>query len=241
MESRALVVGGTRGTGLLIAQRLLQRSYRVRVLARNPARAAARLDAAVEVVPGDMTEPHTLLPAVSGVSHIIVTAGVRSGRLARESVVRSTDYQGMLNTLEAARSAGFTGRLMYMNSIGINTRSWAASLLNFWKGNTLLWRRRVEGEIRRSGLDYTIIRAGFLVNRPGGRHAIAVSQDEMALLPRNRIAREDVAAAFVEAAEHSRTSRTTFETVWGRGSPSESWSALLDRIRPDAGSVMAGE
>lgn len=241
MDRKTLVVGGTRGTGLLIAQRLLQRSYRVRVLARDPARAATRLDPAVEVIPGDITDPYALPPAVSGVHHIIFTAGVRSGRIASESVVRSTDYQGVLNTLEAARSAGFGGRFVYLNSIGINTRSWAASLLNLTKGNTLIWRRRVERKIRRSGVDYTTIRVGFLVNRPGGRRAVAVSQNQLALAPRNRIAREDVAAAFVEALEHPRTSRATFEIVWGEGAPGESWTALLDRIRPDAESVTAGE
>ena len=36
-KSCVLVIGGTRGAGLLIARLLHQRGYQVRVLARNPA------------------------------------------------------------------------------------------------------------------------------------------------------------------------------------------------------------
>lgn len=36
-RARVLVIGGTRGTGLLIANRLADRGYRVRALARDPA------------------------------------------------------------------------------------------------------------------------------------------------------------------------------------------------------------
>jgi NAD(P)-dependent dehydrogenase (short-subunit alcohol dehydrogenase family) len=41
---RILVVGGTSGTGLLIAKRLFREAYSVRVLARDPDRAAHSLE-----------------------------------------------------------------------------------------------------------------------------------------------------------------------------------------------------
>ena len=94
-----LIVGGTRGTGLLIAQRLLDEGCRVRVLARDPARAAARLGSATDVVPGDITRPDTLPAAVRGARDIIFTAGVRSGRPSREALIRTTEYDGVVNTL----------------------------------------------------------------------------------------------------------------------------------------------
>ena len=234
MNQTILLVGGTRGTGLLIAQLLPGMGHRVRALARNPVRAAARLGSAVEVIAGDVTKADTLPPAVRGATHIIFTAGVRSGRLARETLVKATEYQGVLNTLATARTARFGGRFLYMTSLGVTTPSLSAALLNFLKGNTLAWRRRAEAEIRASGLDYTIIRAGFLLNRPGGRRAVEVSQRALPLAPRYRIARADVAAAFVEALEHPRASRATFEVVWGRGHQREDWNALLGRLKPDA-------
>ena len=234
MNHTILLVGGTRGTGLLIAQLLQGKGHQVRVMARDPARAAARPGSALEVVVGDITKTDTLSPAVRGASHIIFTAGVRSGRLARETLVKATDYQGVLNVLAAARTAGFGGRFLYMTSIGVTTPSFSAALLNFLKGNTLAWRRRAEAEIRASGLDYTIIRAGFLLNRAGGQRAVEISQGSLPLAPRYRIARTDVAQAFVEALKHPRASRATFEVVWGRGPRREDWGVLLDRLKPDA-------
>ena len=233
-RGRVLVIGGTRGAGFLIAHLLHRRGYRVRVLARNPAAAAAELGRSFEVIAGDITKAETLLSAVGDVDHIIFTAGAPSGRYAPELVVKATDYQGVVDTIAAARQAGFRGRFVYLNSIGIGTPSLAGTLINLLKRNTLTWRRRVEDDIRASGLDYTISRVGFLLDRPGGEHAVVVGQDALPLAPRNRIARADVADAFVEAMEHPRASRATFEIVWGKGARQESWKCLLDRLKPDS-------
>jgi uncharacterized protein YbjT (DUF2867 family) len=230
---QVLVVGGGRGTGLLIVQLLLRDGYRVRALARNPAQATARLGSAVDIVRGDITRPQTLPSAVKDVTHLIFTAGVPTGP-AREKLITATEYQGVLNTIAAARNGGFTGRFLYMTSIGVTRSSLSATVLNFVKGNTLYWRRRVEDEIRASDVDYTIIRAGFLLNRPGGRRAIEVSQEAHPLAPRYRIARADVAETFVETLKRPGTSRTTFEVVWGRELRREPWDLLLSRLKPDA-------
>jgi uncharacterized protein YbjT (DUF2867 family) len=232
-KSRVLVIGGTRGAGLLIARLLRERGYRVRVLARDLARASAELGSSFEVVAGDLTKADTLPPAVADVDHIIFTAGAPSGRYALESQVRATDYQGVVDTLAAARQAGLAGRFVYLNSIGIATPSLAGTLVNLLKRNTLVWRRRVEDDIRASGLDYTIIRVGFLLNRRGGEHAVIVCQDALPLAPRHRIARADVAEAFVEAMQHPRASRATLEIVWGKGPRQESWSSLFEKLKPD--------
>ncbi|MCW5739687.1 MAG: SDR family oxidoreductase [Alphaproteobacteria bacterium] len=230
-----MVIGGTRGTGLLIVRLLRQRGYRIRVLARDTIGAAAELDRSIEIVAGDLTKAETLPAAVADVDHIIFTAGAPSGRYAPERVVKATDYQGVADTIAAAHQSGFLGRFVYLNSIGIATPSWSATLINLLKRNTLVWRRRIEDDIRASGLDYTIIRVGFLLDRPAGKHAIDLGQDALPLAPRNRIARADVAEAFVEAMEHPRASRTTFEIVWGKGARRESWTSLLDRLKPDPG------
>jgi uncharacterized protein YbjT (DUF2867 family) len=71
-----LVIGGTRGTGLLIARLLRSNGARVRVLARNPVEAARRLPSGVEVIGGDLTHAETLLPAVEGTHHIVLTRPV---------------------------------------------------------------------------------------------------------------------------------------------------------------------
>ena len=228
-----LLIGGTRGTGLLIARLLLQQGAPIRVLARDPARARRELGPAPEVIAGDITQEETLLPAVTGAAHIIFTAGCRSGLPVTRSQVRRTEYEGVVNTLDAARRVGFDGRLLYMTASGAAIDSFWSLALNIWKGNTLAWRERAESAIRASGLAYTIIRTGMLTNRAGGRQAIVLTQEPLPLSPRYRLARADAAAAFVAALRHPRTVRATFEIVEGKGDASPHWPDLLDRVRPD--------
>ena len=232
-DRRVLVIGATRGTGLLIARLLSQAGVAVRALARDPARATEALGPAVEVVAGDITHPESLPRAIESVSHIVFTAGRRSNRPAREESVRDTEYQGVVNTLHAAHDVGFGGRFLYMTAIGASTRSLAAAFLNLFKGNTLRWRERAEGEIRSAGVDYTIIRSGVLVDAPAGEHIIKLSQTRLPLSLRYRIARGDVAEAFVAALDHPRASRATFEIVWGHRGQPEPWPQMLDRLQPD--------
>lgn len=230
---RVLVIGGTRGTGRLIAERLDRGGIPVRVLARDLDTARADLGAQFDIVPGDITKPETLPRAFENVAAVMFTAGVRSGRMTTERTIRAIEYEGVINTLTAARNAGFTGRFLYMTAGGATSRSLAAVGLNLYKGNTLKWRLRAEDRIRESPLEYSIIRAGFLLNSPGGRHGMLVTQQELPLSLRYRVARADVAEAFVAALDHPRTVRTTFEVVWGeRGGPRD-WHALFEPLRPD--------
>ena len=228
--SPVLIIGGTRGTGALIAQLLVSRGTAVRVLARHPTRAAQRLDRSIEIVPGDMTKPATLPACVAGVRAVILTAGYRSGRPARRATIKAIEYDGVLNVIDAALAAHLTGRFLYMTASSVGSRSLAAVFLNLYKGNTLVWRQRVEERMRASGLDYTIIRAGVLLNRPGGQHDMRVTQDALPLSIRHRIARSDVADVFVAALEHPCASRKTFDVVWGAGPPRLPASRLLDAL-----------
>ena len=56
MKMEFCVVGATRGTGLLIAQQLLQSGSEVRVLARNPDKARRPPRYRVDVCHGDVTD-----------------------------------------------------------------------------------------------------------------------------------------------------------------------------------------
>lgn len=203
------------------------------MLARNPVRAAARLGPPIAVIHGDITRKESLSPAIRGAAHIIFTAGCRSGRPAGEARVKATEYQGVVDTLAGARDAGFAGRFLYMTSSGVMAPSLFATLLNRYKGNTLRWRRRAEDEIRASGIEYSIIRAGVLLNRAGGQRSIQVTQEPLALSFRYRIARADVAEAFVAALGRPSAAGASFEIAWAPGSERRPWSELLGRLEPD--------
>lgn len=233
MGQTVLVIGGTRGTGLLTARLLQQKGRSVRVLARDHVRARALFDNSLDVVRGDITKPATLGPAIDGADDIVFTAGCRSGYPVRQSRVKATEYHGVLNTLEAAARQRFAGRFVYMTSSGVNDRSFWTVALNAWKGNTLFWRGRAEEQIRRSGLRYAVVRAGFLLNRPGGQHRLEVTQAPLPLSPRWRIARADVAIVLAASLDHVTAVNVTFEVVWGERGEPQNLSDSLDRLVPD--------
>jgi len=232
-----LVIGGTRSTGLLAVGRLRDAGIPVRVLARNPAAASRRLGPDIEIVSGDIRRLESLLPAFDGVRSVIFTAGARSGRFARRSTVKATEYIGVLNTLEAGRVRQFPGRFVYMTSIGVRRRSLFALALNLWKGNTLQWRRLAEDAIRSSGFDYAIVRAAFLLNRAGRERGILVTQAESPLTLREAIARSDVADALVEALYHPRATRATFEVKWTTGPRKNTYAELFAGLKPDGQTI----
>ena len=232
INPRVLVIGATQGTGYQIATRLLQEGYRVRALARNEAKAKRALSSAVEIVVGDVTKASTLPDATKDVDHVIFTAGVTQ-RPADERLIIATEYDGVKNAIAAARNTGFNGRFLYMTSLGVTKSSLAAIFLNLIKRNTLKWRRLAEDEIRKSELDYTIVRAGFLTNSPGGRRAIKVSQRAYPLALKYRISRADVAETFVQALTHPQTRHTTFEVVWGRARERKDWNVLFGELISD--------
>src|SRR5262245_63276733 len=122
-DQPVLVIGGTRGTGLLIARLLHRQGVPVRVLARDRTQAVTLFDRTINVVSGDITKANTLPVTIDGARHIIFTAGCRSGHPVREPLVKATEYQGVINTLEAARRGGFEGRFLYMTSSGVTIPS----------------------------------------------------------------------------------------------------------------------
>ena len=229
-----LLIGATRGTGLLIARLLMGQGMPVRVLARDPEAAARHLPHPAEIVHGDITIPSSLPAAIKGATDIIFTAGCRSGYPVGERTIRLTEYGGVGNTLEAARRLGFAGRFLYMTSSGVHSSSFWTFALNTWKGNTLKWRAKAEVLIRDSGIEYTIIRTGVLNNRAEGHHPIEVTQRDLPLSPRYRIARADVAAVFAAALGHAKAANTTFEIAWKAGAAP--WIEALEGLHPDRNS-----
>ena len=156
-----LVIGGTRGTGLLIARLLHQSGQRVRVLARVREHALTLFDPAVEIVEGNLTRSRRL-PAGLGRSAPHHFYRGNSQRLpgARASPPRRSIYDGMCNTLAPhARNPLCRAVPLHDFKRWHSSVVFSARCLNLWKGNTLVWRHRAEDEIRASGLNYTIIRS----------------------------------------------------------------------------------
>src|SRR5829696_7978536 len=107
-SGKILVVGATGRVGGAAVERLLDAGFEVRALVRSPEKGERLRSLGAEVAVGDATIPETLGPAVQGCSGIFSALGAGPGRGGAETV----EYQGNLNLLSAARSAG-VGRFVY--------------------------------------------------------------------------------------------------------------------------------
>lgn len=99
-----LVAGGTGRLGTVLVRDLVGRGERVRVLTRQPGRAAHLLAPGLEVVAGDVCAPRTLVPAAEGVD-VVVSALHGFAGPGRVSPGR-VDRDGNRHLVRAAAAAG---------------------------------------------------------------------------------------------------------------------------------------
>jgi len=133
-----LVIGATGNIGGEVVKQLLEVGAPVRVLARDPAKAAAKLGAGVEVVHGDLDAPETLGPAFARVSKaFVVSTGPELARLDG-------------NAVDAAKAAG-VAHVVLLSVLAAETES----------GLQLhQWHRESEKKLEASGLAWTFLRPG---------------------------------------------------------------------------------
>jgi uncharacterized protein YbjT (DUF2867 family) len=219
------------GTGYEAAKLLVAERSRVKVFARNVPKAKERLGEDVEVVAGDLRDPKRMPEAVKGAEHIIFTAGVTK-RPCKEDLIVATEFEAMKKTIDAAKEVDFRGRFLFLSSIGVTNQNWASRLLNKVKGNALFWRKEMEDLIRGSGFDYTIVRAGYLMNSVSTKE-VELSQTEYPLELRYRIGRKEAARVFVEAIKHEAAGRKTFDAVRGPEPGANDWHGKFAALEDD--------
>jgi uncharacterized protein YbjT (DUF2867 family) len=166
------VAGATGATGRQVVRALLAASsspsqeppsLRVRALARSRERAATILppfgaNSQLSVAVADVEQFATLPQALKGCDALIVATGPQ--RSLDPTGPFNVDYVGNLNLWAAAQQVGTIKHVVFITSIG------ADDLVNplnlFW--GILFWKKQAESALQRSGLPYTIIRPGGLMN-----------------------------------------------------------------------------
>ena len=109
-----LVTGVTGFVGWHVARALLERGYRVRGMARNPARVR---ELELEIVTGDLKDRESLDRAISGCGSVFhVAADYRLWARDPSELYRS-NVDGTRNLLDAASAAGVE-RLVYTSTVG---------------------------------------------------------------------------------------------------------------------------
>lgn len=140
-----LVAGGTGRLGALVVAGLTARGERVRVLTRDPTRAASLEGPLVEVALGDVRDPSSLGPAVAGARTVVsaVHGFAGPGRVTPESV----DRDGNANLVAAASAA--TADVVLLSVFGATARH---------PMELFRMKAAAEDNLRASGVPWTIIR-----------------------------------------------------------------------------------
>lgn len=184
---KVIVFGATGSVGRLVVEQALQAGHEVTAFTRNPARVPEQLEGA-HLVHGDVIDRGTVQRGIAGQDAVIVTLGA-----GRKGGVRA---DGTRTIVEAMERTGVR-RLICQSTLGVGD---SRDNLNFvWKYVMfgLLLRAayadhvRQEDIVRRSGLDWTIVRPSAFTDGPRtGRYERDFAGDRRGTL---KISRADVA------------------------------------------------
>ncbi len=197
-----LVIGASSGIELATVKRALIGGHRVRALARSAARIALD-DVRLEKMPGDATSGTDVARALAGTDAVIECLGVPAGP---EMILRGTTlFSRATRILVDAMTANGPHRLIAVTGLGAGDSRGHGGLFYDKVFFPLVLKRVYDDKdvqemmIRRSGLDWTLVRPGVLTNgaATGAYHVLAEPKDWRG----GSISRADVADFLVREAE----------------------------------------
>jgi len=230
MVKKVLVTGATGRTGALVVETLRQSPQIFEVLgfARSPAKVQEKFGSTQGFYIGDITDPSTIEPALVGCqSLVILTSSVPKMKKQPEPGERPEfefipggmpeviDYQGQKNQIDGAVKAGVQ-HIVLVGSMGGTNENHPLNRLG--NGNVLIWKRKAEQYLIDSGVPYTIIRAGGLLDQPGNQRELLVGKNDafLAETPRGipaTVPRADVAEVVVQALQEPKAQNKAFDLI----------------------------
>jgi uncharacterized protein YbjT (DUF2867 family) len=191
-----LVIGGNRDTGLEVVRLLRARGTAVTVFVRPASDASAAAALGAQIVRGDALSRADLDAAVRAVPYAAIVSTL--GRSLAPGT--RADDVGNRNAIDAARSAGVR-RFVLVTVIGAgDSRDTAYFLARRALRQVMADKTVAEDYLRASGLDYTILRPGGLLNGPDSGRAY-LTPDVGAF---SWIRRADLARLVVQALDDPR-------------------------------------
>ena len=143
--ARILLLGSTGFFGRGVGHRLIDASHQLRVLVRDPMKAAAFKVRGAQVVVGDALDIATLTQAAQGVDHIISLVAVRRNE-PQSFLAVNVDGPRVLG--EAAKAAGVKS-IVFVSAIGARLDGNYKYFTSRWMGEQELAKTRVPGTILR--------------------------------------------------------------------------------------------
>ncbi|HTT26241.1 MAG TPA: SDR family oxidoreductase [Thermoplasmata archaeon] len=155
-----LLVGATGSLGGQILRQLLSRGKTVRALVRPGSDVSGLPTERVEIVRGDMLDPASLAPAMSGVSAVVSSAIGYSRR--RETDSLRTDTEGNRHLVDAAKKAGVP-KFVFLSILACDQ---AREVPHFWA------KKETEDHLAKQGVPFVALRPGAFLGGPWVRAAL---------------------------------------------------------------------
>jgi uncharacterized protein YbjT (DUF2867 family) len=153
--ARILLLGSTGFFGRGVAHKLIDGGHQLRVLVRDPMKAAGFKIRGAQVMVGDALNPAAVASAAQGVEHVISLVAVR--RNHPQSFLE-VNVDGPRIMAEAAKAAGAKS-VVLVSAIGAKLDAHLKYLTSRWMG---------EQELAKTGVSGTILRFSFVLAEEGG-------------------------------------------------------------------------
>ncbi|KAL8468459.1 hypothetical protein ACS0TY_031609 [Phlomoides rotata] len=233
-KKKIFVAGATGSTGKRIVEQLLAKGFAVKAGVRDVDKAKSTFpgNPNLQIVKADVTEGSTkLAEAISDDSDAVICA---TGFKPSWDLFApwKVDNFGTVNLVEACRKQK-VNRFILISSILVNGAAMGQLLnpayifLNVF-GLTLVAKLQAEQHIRKSGINYTIVRPGGLKNDPPNGNIVMEPEDT---LSGGSISRDQVAEVAVEALLHPESDYKVVEIVARAEAPQRSFEELFGSIK----------
>jgi NADH dehydrogenase len=237
---RVAIIGGTGFVGGYLTDALLAAGHPVSLLLRPGSERKLRHPGEVLTVHGDIADNEAIRRLLQGCDAVIYNVGILR-ELPRQGVTfESTQYAGLVNTVDAALAFGVR-RLLLMSANG-------AKIPGTRYQET---KRRAEEYALESGLDVTVFRPSVIFGDPRGAmefatqlfhemvrppvpaiNFLAARDAKYAAIVMSPVHVEDVASAFLATLENAECAGKTYEL----GGPEVlSWKEMITRIAAATG------
>ncbi len=210
-----VIAGGHGQIAIHLHPLLHKKGYTVKGLIRKPEQAERLKQAGAEPVIVDIEKTDDLSEAVGPADVVVFAAGAGPGSGAERKW--TVDRDGAIKLIQAAKDNEIK-RYIMISAMGLDTP----------RGNKVFQvyqRAKAEADqaLRKSGLDYTIIKPGRLTNNPGTGKITAAKK-----LNRGEIPRKDVAQVIAYTIDHPELAKTEFDLLSGEQSIDEALQSYIE-------------
>ncbi|MDY7012646.1 MAG: SDR family oxidoreductase [Cyanobacteriota bacterium] len=200
---KAFVAGATGQTGRRIVKELIDHNIPVRAMVRDLEKGKTLLPPEAELVEGDVLEASSLPSAIADCTVLLCATGATPS--FDFTGPYRVDYLGTQNLVKAAKAKNIE-HFVLVSSLCVSQFFHPLNL--FWL--VLFWKKQAEEYLQQSGLTYTIVRPGGLLNEDN-TDAVVVSPADT--LFEGRIPRTKVAQVCISALSQLESQNQILEVV----------------------------